>query len=326
MFDWVRFLDGNHVPYKTTGREQIGINCPFCPDDPSLHMSINLEGRGWRCWRQPAAHYGRNPNRLVAAILHVPISVAASITGSNTFIPVNFLERVTNTLTPKEHIPPKPLKLPQEFRSLTPSVAGRAYNNYLLNRGYTLKQIIEFTRYGMYYCTRGPYSGRILFTVIANGRLVTWTGRTVSRRDTLRYRTLSPDPDKAADEGMQPALGPITDYLLWYDELTTCDADTIVIGEGPFDALRIRVLGRQDGIVGTCLFTSNITAAQINLLETILPRFKRRILALDRNTMPTALRIQTQLGRMGLMLRMMPEDLKDPGELKDRAALRSLVL
>lgn len=322
-FDWLAFCDSNHVDYKVTGAQQISINCPLCSgDDPSKHMSINLEGRGWRCWRHPYEHFGRKPTKLVAAILHIPLSRAAEIAGDNTFMPTNFLERVKLAVQPVERVPPKSPKLPAEFKPITDSIACRPYVNYLLRRGYSKPEIYRFKH--IYYCARGPYHGRIIFTVHQNKQLMTWTGRTVSPNAGLRYRTLSQDRDKAKRDGHDPACGPITNYLLWYDELMR-DGDTIVLCEGPFDALRVRSLGRRDGIVATCLFTTSISPEQVELLHMMLPLYQRRILLLDKGTMVIALRYARLLADLDVRSVTLPSDIKDPGEIQTTKQLLSVL-
>lgn len=325
MFDWLGLLDSNGIEYRVTGREQVSITCPFCLDDPSMHMSINIEGLGWRCWRQPAEHFGKNPNRLIAALLNIDRAQAAEITGSNTFVPSNFLERTLKALRPPPPPQPKPLTLPDEFQPLSPSVLCRPYVNYLAKRGFSLDEIYAFHKYGIYYCKHGAYHGRIIFTVNMNKQLMTWTGRTVSTTNDLRYLTLSPSIEKAEREGTNPALGAITDYVLWHDHLKRADADTLILCEGPFDALKVRRLGRKEGIVATCLFTSRATPQQADLLMEVFPRFKRRYLILDRNTLPLATRVLQNFDYNRVKLLTLPDGVKDPGELSSPQQLKAIL-
>jgi hypothetical protein len=331
VFDWFGFLDSHHIDYKITGRTQVSVTCPFCSDDPSQHMSINIEGAGWRCWRHPDEHYGRHPIKLVAGLLNCSLEEAARISGAETSftsVAIDSLRaRVDAAFSPAAARKPQPPSLPDEFKPFTTNPTCRPYFNYLIQRGFRQRDILQLHNSGIYYCLRGPYHGRIIFTVTVNQTLTSWTGRTISRTDSLRYRTLSPNPETAEREGGTPALCSITDTVLWHDDLLRADADTIIMCEGPFDALKIRTLGKRNGITATCFFTARITPQQFNLLTTILPRFKHRRLLLDRNTSPLAIRIQmTQMQTvLGVKLLFMPAGIKDPGELQDRDQLNLLL-
>lgn len=323
MFDWLSFLEQRRIDYISSGksvtRGNVAVHCPFCgADDPSYHMGISLTGRGWGCWRN-AQHRGKSDARLVAALIRCTMDQARVITGGQVFIPVDFAGTVNALMAPKDEAPIRKLKLPPEFSEFSgdPKPSANLFISYLWNRGYSYREIAGMTRhYGMRYCTRGPYKGRIIFPIKHDYRLISWTGRTVYPSVDLRYKVLSPDVEKARREGMEPAVGINTDYLLWYDDLMADDdADTVVITEGPFDALRVRVLGRDRGITATCLFTSEPHKAQIELLHEVLPRFKRRFLMLDADMFPTAIRVSAALSGTGIMPKMLPAGVKDPGEL-----------
>jgi hypothetical protein len=265
-FDFERFFEQNGISFATSGsnvsRGNVAIHCPFCGSaDEGQHMSVNLHGQGFRCFRRPD-HRGKNPARLVQAILGCT------------------WERAQALLMTK--------------------------------------------RYNLRYATQGPYKRRVIFPITFEGKLVSWTGRAIDKGTEIRYKTLSADPERATREGCGQALGPITDYLLWYDRVMSADADTLIICEGPFDACKVDVLGRREGIVATCVFTSRPTNRQIELLHTMLPRFKRKYLLLDRGTLPTQLAVQGELVGLGLQLAELPRGLKDPGQFVDRQQLRQM--
>src|SRR6185312_5603411 len=119
MFDWEQFLDNHGIDYVTTGhnarRGNIGIACPWCGNDPSHHLGISTNGRGYHCWRNEA-HSGKAPHRLVMALLGAKESALRVIAGK-----LNFL--------PEMH--------PLEDRGL----AGRLAFAYLEGRGYSTKGV-----------------------------------------------------------------------------------------------------------------------------------------------------------------------------------------
>lgn len=332
-FSWLDFLTSHRVPYSDTGpntsRDNVVVHCPFCGSaDHSQHMSVNVLGKGWRCFRDQS-HRGKNPARLVAALLGLPLDRANALVGNATFIPDDFLGRIQGALgPPQELLAPIGLKLPAEFKAFGGRFPSeRPYERYCLGRGFTPSQIERFTdRWGMRYCCRGSFRGRIMFPIRYKKQLVSWTGRTISANEELRYRALSRDGERTKREGYEPALGAISHFLLWYDLLMKADADTLVLNEGPFDALKINVLGRQEGIVATCFFTSAPTQEQLLLLHEVLPRFKRRIVMLDSaGTLATGIRITNALSSMGVRSYTLPRALKDPGEIVDRDQLMEIM-
>lgn len=320
-FDWLRFLEQNHIEVKTSGknvsRGNVAVHCPFCgPQDPSEHMSIRLDGKGWRCFRHPD-HRGKNPARLVQMLLGCTWEHASKLVGNAINIPSDFMAAVRQQFESPPIIDAPPIKLPPEFKPLNNGLpSGRRFRNYLRrDRGFTTEDIAIMTRrYGLRYCTHGAYKGRIIFPVWFEGKLISWTGRTIYEVEELRYRTLSVDPERAEREGYPAARGAISHFLLWYDDLLDVDADTLVMMEGPFDALKVDMLGRRHGICGTCFFTSSPTEPQIELLHTLCPQFKRRVLLLDRGTLATSIRVSSMLSGLGVVTRETPALLKDPGE------------
>lgn len=309
-FDWEGFLDRHNVEYARTKNELL-IKCPLCPDDELTnskpHMSINVDGKGWKCWRD-RGHRGGRPHRLIQALTGYSWEQMDALVGGTPDIPTNFYETVSRTLDPIQPISTsKTLALPEEFHPLTPLAASCAsYNRYLLNRGFNHSMISGmYVRYGLHFCVRGPFKGRIIFPILYQDHLVTWTGRAISAEASLRYLTLSRDE----------AAGPITDYLLWYDQLAHSKADTVFICEGPFDALKLNELGRDVGAAATCFFTSSPSQRQIALLYELLPRFRHRVLLLDQNTTAIALRVASELNGLGVRRMELPATVKDPGEL-----------
>jgi hypothetical protein len=326
-FDWLRTLDQNKVVYATAGKNvskgNFVVHCPFCgADDAGLHMSVALKGRGWRCFRRPD-HRGQHPARLLAALLGCSIEQAYRLVGDSIHVPENFLSAVQATLSDAPEPERKAPCFPSTFKPLPAeddhAPSALPYLHYLHDRGFSWKQIgAMHSQWGLRYATRGPYAGRVIFPVRAgDGQLAAWTGRHIGASD-LRYKSLSPDPEKAAAEGLDAALGPISDYLLFHRQLLRSDADTLYLVEGPFDALKLCVLGRNSGAIATCCFTATPSQAQVAELFDLFPKFKRRVLLLDRGTFANALRTSGTFAGMDLEIGALPRDVKDPGDLDRR--------
>src|SRR5580692_10070816 len=130
MFDWVRFLSARGIEHATKGhgatRNQVVIHCPWCgASDQGLHLSINLEGAGYRCLRSPKEHVGKAAHRLVAALLKCSPDMARSITGEKGIsLTEDFGEMIARTMsgTTKQK-PWRGLEMPSWFKPFrnTPS-------------------------------------------------------------------------------------------------------------------------------------------------------------------------------------------------------------
>ena len=327
MFDWLEFFDRHGIEYDAAGpnvsRGHVVVHCPFCgTEDHGRHLSVHLGGRGWRCWRRGKAHSGKSPVRLVMALTGCSLDAARQLAGGARALPDDFLSSVRAAMgrdAPTEG-EERELSLPAEFLPFDARRASRPFLRYLTGRGFSNAQVARMTRRsGLRFATAGLFHGRIIFPVVDRGRLVSWTGRTISARNDLRYLSLTHDEESAAEKGVEPALGPISDYVLWRDRLAEADADTFVLVEGPFDALKVDVLGRKHGIVATCCFTAAPSDAQLDILADLLPRFRRRFLLLDRGTIATAMRVLADAQGLGLRFLRLPDGYKDPGDLDSRA-------
>jgi hypothetical protein len=332
-FDWTQFFARHRIEVKTSGsnvsKNNVAIHCPFCGSrDHSQHMSVNLDNRGWRCFLNPRQHKGKNPARLVQELLHISAGEANRIVGNKTFVPDDFASRVKRMLVKEEaeSIVRKSLLVPEEFKKFRGLSSSRAYENSLVyERGFNRDDIPAIAdRYDLRYCVRGRFAGRIIFLIYQDEKLTSWTGRSISERTNLRYMALSPDEDKEKQaQGLQwqEAHAPISHHLLWFDDLMHSKAHTLVLCEGPFDALKINVLGRRMGIVATCFFTAQPTDPQIELLHQVVPRFERTILLLDAKTFLTTLRVTRELSSLGVERGGLPQGfrLKDPGEFTEKS-------
>lgn len=327
-FDWPKFLAHHSITYVTRGpnigRGEIGIRCPWCgSDDPSQHMAINLEGAGWYCRRNPAQHSGKSPIRLIQALTRCDYREAAALAGV-TALPSSglqpFDEQIRQLLAPPPGRAPAPLPalaMPKEFISLKQArnfTSGRAYQAYLEGRGFELKHAERLMfEYDLHFCVTGPFAGRIIIPVyLQPGLLATWTGRAIEKGAVVRYKTLTTDPKKAEDEGTPLARLPITNTL-W--NLHQASGHTLVMCEGPFDAINVDVRGADKGIRATCLFGKRLSGSQTALLYAAKDRFERRLLLLDRDAGPDAMAMASALAFIGFELRFLPPGVKDPGEL-----------
>jgi hypothetical protein len=206
-----------------------------------------------------------------------------------------------------------PLREPPEFKRFEGRPSQRPYANYMMRRGFPEAFLRRASvEMGLRYATRGPFGGRVIFLVHQGGALINWTGRAISPRAALRYRAHTPDPERAARDGYIPARSAIEGALLWYDDLLA-GGPLLEVVEGPMDALKLRMLGRQ----ATCLFTNRPSRGQVDLLRDLAPRFKHRAVLLDRGAEAQALAAAQTLAALGFGVEWLPQGVDDPGELNN---------
>jgi len=321
MFDWPAFLTQNNIEYVSAGRyhvtkDNIAICCPWCPNDTTYNLHISLVGKGFICFRVDS-HRGVAPQQLIQRLLGCPRSYADSlVAGSEIAIPNDrdFFRRLSALFEQPREEPmstPERLRLPAGFRPIETVGTGIMFCSYLERRGFAIPHIRDlYKRYDIRGCADGGrWHGRVIFPVTSGGRLVSWTGRHIGG-NPIRYLTLSVnDPDT-------PALRTIKDTVLWIDSLKSIRGGTLVVCEGPFDALKVSYLGWERGIHGTCLFGKSLTDSQRDQLQA-LDGFDRKVVLLDRG-MVDHLNPRGRFAALeaaGFEMRFLPQYVKDPGEL-----------
>lgn len=319
MFDWIQFLRSRGIEYVERGpnvaRGNVNIHCPWCGSaDPSHHLGIAIDGSGWGCWRS-SAHRGIKPHRLIVALIRCNYEEAAAIAAGTPEIATDLVGRVTALLSENSMSEPRSgRKEPSEFRAFSARYSAKPFVGYMRARGFSKSDLFDFCdRYEIRFSTLGEFKGRIIFLVREKGKLVNWTGRTIYSDETIRYKTLADKDD------------PITNRLLWYDKMRKERYETLVIAEGPFDALKVNYLANRYGVFATCLFTSSISESQVSLISSVSGRFKRKFILLDSTALSNALDVEAKLSPYGFKLRTLPEGVKDPGDLdrKNASFLRS---
>ena len=307
-FDWPQFLDRHHIHYRdrgsNVGPDHIVTTCPFCgPADQSGHMSISLLGNGWRCWREHS-HSGIAPTRLIQALLNCSheqaLTYLSSLAQPIFAQPAKSLPDIVNVLMTRiEPAPPKPIEMPPTARPLTITApVARPYQLYLSSRGFSDLHTLT-DRYGLRFDPSDRrWHGRILFPITHDNRMVAFTGRAISNRATPRY--------------LAEAITQSTP-LIWTDTFPP-QADTLVLTEGPFDALKVNVLGQLQGVHATCCMTSSFSDHQRAQLYDLIPRFQRTIVLFDRGNEASAYRLAQSFPNR-LAVARLPSYASDPAEL-----------
>lgn len=328
-FNWVSFLRQYHIEYVEEGpsvvRGNIAVRCPFCgSSDPSQHMGIAVEGdrRGnWGCWRN-ASHRGKSPVKLIQALIGCGFAEAQRIAGIQAPAEFGSDESMVGALkslmgVDQEDKEIEAIEYPKTFRVVSEKGYGRLFFDYLVfQRGYQRDEVAELVeRYDLRFCTTGPFAYRLVLPVNMPGvGLVGWTGRSIIKDEDLRYKSLSEKPETAEKEGMPIAPMNIKDCLFNCERLIkNKKADTLVVVEGPLDALRVDYHGRAFGVRATCLFSKSISQAQEDWLGALARSFRHRLVLLDDDASTDAFSLYARLERYGFNYKTL--DHGDPAEM-----------
>lgn len=313
-FDWPSFFDLYSIPWFKATRTNITIKCPMCGDDPSHHLSVSLQDKGWHCWRNDA-HSGRSARDLVMVLLGCSTDQAARIVSEQEqaakLLDEGFASSISQLLGKAKPLPvtTRPLELLPEFIDMLTGFSQRLFVPYLTDRGYSdndLEWLVK--RFKLRSALTGQFAYRIIIPVYVSGRLVTWTARTITG-DRLRYKTLSTDSETAAKSDLPVAAISIKETLFDYDALRK-GGEILVITEGPFDAMRVSFFG-DDAIRGTCLFGKTISDGQRELIGALRPLYHQVVLLSDTDVR------WSMFGKLPdwVTIRRLPPSVEDPAKL-----------
>ncbi len=307
-FDWPAFLRRHGIEYVTgtkSSRHHVNVHCPQCGNaDTGHHLGIHLYRDSWSCWRTQA-HRGIGRARLIQMLVGCTSEEAHRLAGTDDVdLPEgDVASLIRHKLLGEASTARTRLELPREFKPLVPGLFATRFVTYLRDRGYHRGLLDDVSEtYDLHYATRGRWSYRIVIPVCdRNGRLLTWTGRTILPEQEPRYLALS------AEAG----LTSIYDTVLGLDMLwAVTNPKALLVMEGPFDAMWVTMFGRSMGVYGTCLFGLNLSSAQALLIQELRRKFDRVGFLLDSAAVFQTFRL-AQNG-MGLDVFKVPAHRKDP--------------
>lgn len=305
--DWdiISYLEEKGVDYRTSGKNiakgSVGVLCPRC-SDRSYHLNISIEKKIFHCWR---CGYSGNAIDLIVMVEGGTKQEAYALLGDiidglksyeeefgiqdivgGIFDPdaanSSEAELVTEVLIPGK------LELLQDN-------SQKSYWQYLVKNRKFLPEV--FLTWDCYYCTDGDYKGTLIFPIVIDKQMVTFTSRTIYKNRSLRYKTLA----------KEKSIIPIKDVLYLWDEYE--EGDTIILVEGIFDALRLRSFGYKS--VG--VFNMQLTSNQLLLISDKMP--KKVIIMLDRGQYIMAQKMAIELNGIGCRTSIVNiVEYKDPAE------------
>ena len=316
-FNFIRFCEDNNIPYITHGvnvkvSDDCNISCPFCNDgpspDPSFHLGVNTDLQVFSCWRDPT-HRGRSLHRLLMKLLRCGYDRARMLLGQQPlWLREGEFDGLLDDIWTIPSQPSRHLQIPADFRAFTGQYSSeQPFLNYLADRGFKGQQAQKlFAAYGLYWAISGPFRHRIMFTNEVSGQLLNWTGRSIKPNNPVRYLSLS-EADGAVTGIKQ---------LVWnFDRLLEQPQRLCVVVEGPFDALKLDFLGRHFGLRATCVFGQSATLEQLGYLAALAELYDGLIVMFDRDSESRAEGVAAQLSWLPVWMAMLPEGLKDPGEM-----------
>lgn len=240
------FRDYNVKYSLRVNRGWVNCNCPFCDNKPdSFNLGFNPAGNYYHCWK---SQHNYSFQEVLSILLNIPIdevdNVLKDYSGIGEVIPEKKKSKV------------KHLELPTDSFTL-------AERKYLKLRGFSPKYLNK-----KYHIVGGGISGkwkfRIIIPVYFNGKLMSWTGRSILSKEKLkeldvpRYKNLS----------IEQSVKNIKELFF---NLDNCKEKKVVLTEGPFDVLRF------DGNA-ICSMGTELTESQVSLLA---ERFEKVFILFD---------------------------------------------
>lgn len=322
-FDWISFFHEHRIEYVESGanvkRGEINIKCPFCGSaDSSHHMGVDYKNTGWfACWRSKA-HGGKNPAKLIRALLRCSWKQAVRIAEKNSAGPTGSIEDLKSRLDSLDSDPDlwwpdlRTYKIPANFFALHlvyHGSIGERFLRYLRRRGIDdPRQFAE--RNDMYGAFTGVFKNRVIFPITFEHNLVGWTGRSINSTARIKYHSFPP-----ADES------PAIDSIPWnYDKCS--GGKYLIVTEGPFDAAITEHVGSKLGVHSMAMMGINPSARKIHLIRKLVSKYYKVLIVFDRNAEHRAVDVASAIP--GSFAAFVPGVIDDLGEVSSQGLRRLL--
>jgi len=278
-YDVVRLFSDFNIDYDITSEEWVNVDCPFC-DDEKKHGGINIRKSYYNCFK-----CGSHPIEFaLKKILHISDEIFLSIKREYSDF-LRFRGRTENEEIEKvTKIEISNLPLSEKEKSY---LSDRHFDSDFLVKKYDLRSG------GLI----GDWKFRIIIPIIYNSKFVSLTSRTILKDFLPRYKTLANDK----------SIIPAKHVLFNYDN---CKKDTVIITEGPFDAMRIgddcvATLG-----IGMTPYQRKLLKRFRNVIFMYDPEFKAQLRAQQQAALLSELNISVSVVDLGID--------HDPGDLSEK--------
>lgn len=229
-FDITSYLNSRGIPYETAGKNisqgWIGLSCPYC-GDVSTHFGINLDTKGFSCWR-----CGETGSLFTLLSLWEPGKVREVLRefGSRDIHDYSSFDRHPGERT---ILPEEADKEPMPF-----------HTSYLLSRRYDPTEVT--LKYKLLFCPPfGEWKYRIIVPVVMDNRLVSYVGMDPTRQIDPKYKNAS----------IEDSIIPTKKCLYNMPR----NRDSVIVVEGILDAWRI-------GDCAVATLGTKFTIEQVGLL------------------------------------------------------------
>jgi DNA primase len=193
-------------------------------------------------------------------------------------------------------------------RPIKPTGLTAKFWRYLARRGFDdVQALIE--QYDLSCSMVGKYKDRIIIPFYQGGEQIGWTSRAmIDPIDAPRY--LSSD-------------AAIKQTVFNEDELFL-GGQTLILVEGPFDALKIDFYGQVSGVRATCTFGTSISIEQLVKLTQLCRCFRKVIIFFDHDAIEPSFHASDWLNAPNVSIGQLPNNTKDPGEMS-RSQVEKLI-
>lgn len=234
--DFKRLFDDFHVRNTTTvNAGWVNVCCPYCDTKPdSFNMGFPLTGGEYcNCWKCGSHDLYETLAMLLKVSKREIPSILQRYKGRGAIVSNGKKKAMGTTL-----------KLPSnEFTT--------AERQYLLSRDYDPDLLHE--KYGVVGGgIMGKWKFRIIIPIIVDGRLVSWTARSILSKDKLKELDIPRYKNLSIEESV---INPKDVFF----NMDNCRGQTCVLTEGAFDVMRFG-----DGFL--CSLGTQLTQEQLKLL------------------------------------------------------------
>ena len=288
--DWRNLFTSIGVAWRDKGsncvRGNVNISCPMCGNDPSYHLGVSEEIEAYYCYRD-SRHKGRSFLRLLYLL------------GYSRNEGAKLLNQYQGRKTVVAAVAPRlAIAINREWQSFRPATSHLPALHYLEGRGFRNARL-TIERYDLRYSPLGKWAARLLMPLIDDGSVLTWTGRAWDNRVPKYLMTA----DKIEGAVYVPRL----------------PRATVVLCEGPMDALKIAAATEDEDISAIALAGKALNASKLLRLARITKG--KNVLFCPDFDVPVGEaynllnNLATSLDHVFMNVLRLPEGFKDPGEL-----------
>jgi hypothetical protein len=272
-----------HDKGHSVSRGNFNLQCPFCgAADKGAHMGVRLRDGWWGCWRN-ADHRGKSPVRLLVALLNKPVWEVRQLLGLHAAPELSTFADIKARLAPRDAPSSAPEALqsvayPKEFKATwgLEAYSARRFREYLTSpaRGFAANQLERLASvFSLQYATAGDFQDRVIIPYTYRGAVTTWTGRSIHRGASLRYRDLDKDSSSM-----------FKDVLVYNYDKAALGGRALIVVEGPFDAIKGEWSAAHLGVHFVSLSTNSITEAQALQVSELSSAFDMTFVGMDTST------------------------------------------